>query len=56
MEIERRIRWYQQPLHSYMIGGGLRAIEIAHRRWGKDEIALGVTCELAHKRVGNEAG
>ncbi len=53
MIIERRIRPYQQPLHSYMIGGGKRAIEIAHRRWGKDEIALDVTCELAHKRVGS---
>ena len=30
-----------------------RAIEIAHRRWGKDEIALGVTCELAHRRIGS---
>jgi phage terminase large subunit len=52
-EIERRVREYQRPLHSYMIGGGTRAIEIAHRRWGKDEIALAVTCELAHKRVGS---
>jgi len=51
--IERRIRAYQQPLHSFMVNGGKRAIEIAHRRWGKDEIALAVTCELLHKRVGN---
>ncbi len=36
-----------------MVNGGKRAIEIAHRRFGKDEIALAVTCELAHKRVGN---
>lgn len=36
-----------------MINGGKRAIEIAHRRWGKDEIALGVTCELAHRRIGS---
>lgn len=54
MEIERRIRWYQRPLHEYMINTpSARAIEIAHRRWGKDEIALGVTCELAHKRIGS---
>lgn len=53
MEIERRVRWYQRPFHEYLVGGGKRAIEIAHRRWGKDEIALGVTCELAHKRVGS---
>lgn len=53
MKIERRIRSYQQPLHKFMVNGGKRAIEIAHRRWGKDEIALGVTCELAHKRIGS---
>jgi phage terminase large subunit len=51
--VERRIRWYQQPLHSFLVNGGKRAIEIAHRRWGKDEIALAATCELAHRRVGN---
>ncbi|MCD0415694.1 hypothetical protein LOC51_00570 [Rubrivivax sp. JA1024] len=32
------------------MSGGKRAIEIAHRRWGKDEIALAATCELAHQR------
>lgn len=53
LEIERRVRWYQRPLHEYMLNGGKRAIEIAHRRWGKDEIALGVTCELAHRRIGS---
>lgn len=53
MEIERRVRAYQRPLHEYMLKGGKRAIEIAHRRWGKDEIALSVTCELAHRRIGS---
>lgn len=54
MEFERRIRWYQQKFHSYLINTpSARAIEIAHRRWGKDEIVLAATCELAHKRVGN---
>lgn len=53
MEIERRVRWYQRPLDAYLLNGGKRAIEIAHRRWGKDEIALGVTCQLAHQRVGS---
>ena len=43
MLVERRIRNYQAPLHQYMSGGGKRAIEIAHRRWGKDEIALALT-------------
>jgi phage terminase large subunit len=47
----RRIRRYQQPFHRYLVTGGKRAIEIAHRRWGKDEIALAATCELAHQRV-----
>ncbi len=54
MEIERRIRWYQRPLHEYLVNTpAARAIEVAHRRWGKDEVALGATCELAHKRVGS---
>lgn len=51
LTIERRIRWYQRPFHEYLIGGGKRAIEIAHRRWGKDEIVLAATCQLAHQRV-----
>ena len=51
MQIERRVRWYQRPFHEYLINGGKRAIEIAHRRWGKDEIVLSATCELAHKRI-----
>lgn len=50
MEVRRSVRKYQQPLHAYMMNGGLRAIEIAHRRWGKDEIALDVTCQLSHRR------
>lgn len=53
VEIERRIRWYQQPLHEYLVNTpSPRAIEIAHRRWGKDEVVLAAECELAHKRVG----
>lgn len=53
MLIERRIRWYQQPFHKHLVTGGKRAIEIAHRRWGKDEVVLAATCELAHKRIGS---
>jgi hypothetical protein len=50
--IERRVRWYQRPFHEYLVNTpGARAIEIAHRRWGKDEIVLAATCELAHKRI-----
>lgn len=52
--IERRVRAYQRPFHEYLVNTpAARAIEIAHRRWGKDEIALQATCELAHKRVAN---
>ena len=51
--IERRVRWYQQAFHkTWVTGEKKRLIEIAHRRWGKDEIAMMATCELAHKRVG----
>lgn len=53
VEIERRVRWYQRPLHEYLAKGGKRAIEVAHRRWGKDEIALWSTCDRAHERVGS---
>lgn len=33
-------RPYQKPLWRFLEDGGTRAIEIAHRRWGKDEVAL----------------
>lgn len=52
MEIERRIRWYQRPFHEHLVTTpAARAIEIAHRRWGKDEVTLMATSELAHQRV-----
>lgn len=35
-----RPRPYQKRLWSYLENGGTRAVEIAHRRWGKDEVAL----------------
>ena len=54
LTVERRVRWYQRPFHEYLINTpAARAIEIAHRRWGKDEISLNVTCELAHRRPGS---
>lgn len=53
MQIERRIRWYQRGLYEYLVNTpSPRAVEIAHRRWGKDEVVLDAECELAHKRVG----
>ena len=36
--------WFPRPdqdsLINYLASGGLRAVEVAHRRWGKDEVAL----------------
>lgn len=44
MEIEDRVRWYQEPLFTaWTTLTHKRLIEIAHRRWGKDEIALKAT-------------
>lgn len=50
---QRRVRWYQAPLWKHLTEvEDCRAAEIAHRRWGKDEIVLGATNERMHKRVG----
>lgn len=54
-------RWDQLPLWSYFEGGGTRAVEVAHRRWGKDDVALHWTAMSANDvgydgcvgRVGN---
>jgi len=43
----------QLPLWLYLEGGGKRAIEIAHRRWGKDDVALHFTATQVVQRVGN---
>lgn len=46
-----RVRRYQAPLWQAWTGGKYRRfIEIAHRRWGKDEIALNATRALALQR------
>lgn len=48
-----RVREYQRPFHQALVGGKVkRLIEIAHRRWGKDEIVLNGFRELSQKRVG----
>lgn len=44
-------RPYQLPLWNYLEQGGDRAIEIAHRRWGKDDVVLHRTAIAAHERV-----
>lgn len=46
-------RHYQKDLWNYLNGGGKRALEIWHRRSGKDETVLHWTCVAAHRRVGN---
>lgn len=37
----------------YLENGGRRAVEVAHRRWGKDDVALHWTCVAAHQRRAN---
>jgi phage terminase large subunit len=44
-------RIYQGRLWNRMLGGCKRAIDIAHRRWGKDEVALHWTAMAAHDRI-----
>lgn len=44
-------RPHQRRLWSYLQSGGTRAIEIAHRRWGKDDVVLHHTAIAAHERV-----
>lgn len=42
----------QMALWRYLHGGGKRAIEIAHRRWGKDDVSMHFAACAAHERVG----
>ena len=44
-------RPYQMGLWSYLENGGKRGVEIAHRRWGKDDLCLHWSCVAAHQRV-----
>jgi phage terminase large subunit len=43
----------QQPVWQYLAGGGRNAVVIAHRRFGKDDIALHHAACAAHERVAN---
>lgn len=43
----------QMDLWEYLQDGGLRAVECAHRRWGKDEIALHYTACASQEKIGN---
>jgi len=46
-------RPYQQSVWEYLARGGRHAVIIAHRRWGKDDVALHHTACAAHERVAN---
>lgn len=56
MEIDLPANWsprsYQLPLWGYLENGGKRADVAAHRRWGKDDVALNWTACAAMRRVG----
>ncbi len=43
----------QMALWEYLEAGGTRAVEVAHRRWGKDDVALHFTASKAMEVVGN---
>ena len=43
----------QMALWAYLEAGGKRAVEVAHRRWGKDDVALHYTAVACHQRIGN---
>jgi hypothetical protein len=45
-------RPHQEEFWDYLEGGGLRGVAVAHRRFGKDEIALNWGAVAAHKRRG----
>ncbi len=48
-----RPREDQLKFWRYMQGGGKRATEVAHRRWGKDDVSLHWTACSAFQKVGN---
>jgi len=48
-----RPRKDQWPLWNYLQRGGLRAVMVAHRRWGKDDVALHWARIAGMKRPGN---
>jgi hypothetical protein len=46
-------REHQEPMWNALAGGGKRVDVVAHRRWGKDEVALYWTSTAASQRKGN---
>jgi len=57
MEIKIPNNWIprdeQRPVWDYMENGGLRAALVAHRRFGKDDIALHFTATQMQTNIGN---
>ena len=57
MKIKIPNNWKPRPdqmnLWKYMEKGGKRAVEVAHRRFGKDDVALHFTATAAMQHVGN---
>jgi len=53
IDINFRVRRYQRAFHEALVGDKVdRLIEIAHRRWGKDEIAMNGFRDLSQRRPG----
>lgn len=53
MDYDFTVRWYQRKFHEALLGQEQkRLIEIAHRRWGKDEIVLNGFRDLSQRRPG----
>jgi len=52
LPLEWRPRLYQVDLWEALLGGAKRADVVAHRRWGKDEVALHWAAWAAWKRPG----
>lgn len=57
MEIILPNNWEPRPdqmhLWSYLESGGRRAVEVGHRRWGKDDLSLHFTATATQQRIGN---
>lgn len=46
-------RSYQRKLWDFLRNSGKRGVEVAHRRWGKDDVVLHSTSCASQERVGN---
>jgi phage terminase large subunit len=53
LPLEWTPREYQLDLWRYLLAGGTRADVVAHRRWGKDDVALNWAAVAASNRVGS---